>query len=118
MKARSGSECLAEFEARAEAMSTGRAHISLLPALAFRGDWGDWDGHFQTGGAILEHTGLVDEELASCARFAGDLAAGRDEMDRARAAWAMGRRQFERAGRTPDADGVKRSLRQVRAVKR
>ena len=111
-------ECLGEFDGRGEAMQTGRVHISLLPSLAFRGDWARWDGHFQAGAEILEHTGLVDEELASCARFAGDLAAGRDEMERARAAWDLGRRQFELAGRTPDADGVKRSLRQVRAVKR
>lgn len=111
-------DCLAWFDERGDVADAGRVHLSLLPSLAFKGDWTRWDGHMKAGWQILVHTGLVDEELASCARFAGDMAAGRDEMHRARHAWDLARRLFERAGRVPDADGVHKSLPGVRVLKR
>ena len=111
-------DCLAWFDERGDIADAGRVHLSLLPALAWKGDWARWDGHIKAGWRILVHTGLVDEELASCARFAGDMAAGRDEMRWARHAWDLARRLFERAGRMPDADGVHKSLPGVRALPR
>ncbi|MCK6507358.1 tetratricopeptide repeat protein [Myxococcota bacterium] len=71
-------------------------HGFLLPCLAGMGDWEQVQAHLDEARGLLEETGLVDADLARCAREAAELARGDGDATLAAALRALAVDQEQR----------------------
>lgn len=76
------SECMVLFIQRAQRAMLGATTAAMLPPLAARRDWGALRLHLDQARTLLAETGLVDADIALCARLgAGQCrAAGRQDL--------------------------------------
>jgi len=92
-------------EVRQTALKMGRdallggVHAELLPCAASDGDWAEWDHHMKQASILLSTSGVADPDDAWPAQLGGDIAASQGEFKRAKAAWSLARRLWERLGR-------------------
>ncbi|RME56579.1 MAG: hypothetical protein D6795_01150 [Deltaproteobacteria bacterium] len=85
-------------------------HLALLPCAAAEGAWEAWDEHYRTARALLEQTGLIDPDVAWSAELAGDLALSAGEGQRARQAYGIARRQWEKLGDPGKCEALDRKI--------
>lgn len=103
----------AAFERQGRHAMVGACSIVMLPALAAEERWRTFDVESGRGRKSLEETGFKELDIARMAQLAGDVATGRGDAARARAAYEIALAQYEGLQRPDGVDEVTRALEAV-----
>lgn len=91
-------------------------YTALLPCTAALEDWTEWDLAMGRGLDRLETLGAFEPDNAWAAGLAGDLAAGRGQLERARGAWRHGLRIYRHLGQEREAEALEAKLDRARPM--
>ena len=87
-----------------------RVSVELLPCAAAFRDWASWDGYAEDLVHFESDVSYVDPDIATCAGWAGKLAADAGQNERAAIAYRLEAKQWRVLGRLPLAQRAEQSL--------
>lgn len=97
---------LHSFEVTKRAAHEGLVHVVVLPCFAAQRSWDRWDHHLGRALELLEEASMVEPDIAQMATLGGELALEAGELARTRAAYELGRSQWQAMGRGAEADDL------------